>query len=239
MTNSFRKNRSFNFKRFSVDDGQAGMPVSTDGVLLGAWAHLHNTHRLLDIGTGTGLLALMCAQRKPQAQITAIDIDPHAIQAAQYNVNQSEWASRIQLLMGDILTLPFAEQFDTIICNPPYFNTGKSAQQQQRAIARHTATLSHSALLQRCTELLTPQGRAHFILPIQEGTLFIQQAELTGWYLHRLCHVQPTPNKTAHRMLIELTLTASECQPDHLLIRDQFGYSPEFTALTRDFYLKM
>lgn len=214
------------------------MPVSTDGVLLGAWTDVTKTHRLLDIGTGTGLLALMCAQRSPDCQIEAIDIDPHAIEAASFNFAQSPWSKRITLHQGDVLSYSFSACFDTIICNPPYFNNGEQAQLSQRATARHSDQLAHSALLSRCYELLTEQGTANFVLPITEGNQFIHLALKNNWYLSRVCHVQPTESKTVNRLLISLVKTPCQSEQQPLIIRKNNQYSNEFVALTRDFYLK-
>lgn len=107
------------------------MPVSTDGVLLGSWVNLSQDGNLLDIGTGTGLLSLMCAQRYPQCSIEAIDIDPHALDAAQINFSQSAWAKRLKLHQGDVLNFPCDKLFSAIICNPPYFNNGAKAQRRK------------------------------------------------------------------------------------------------------------
>lgn len=239
MTIKSQKSARFHFKQFSIEQGQAGMAVSTDGVILGAWANINQAQHILDIGTGTGLLALMCAQRQPNANITAIDIEPHAVAAAQHNVAQSPWHSRVTVMAGDILTHHLNRRFDAIICNPPYFNDGASSAQPQRATARHTQTLSHTDLLMRCSHLLQPEGRASFILPVTEGEQFIQQAQQLDWTVSRLCRVQPTSHKPVHRLLIELTRDAQPCQQSTLIIREQQDYHPQFITLTRDFYLKM
>ncbi|GAL19594.1 tRNA (adenine37-N(6))-methyltransferase TrmN6 [Vibrio maritimus] len=155
------------------------MPVSTDGVLLGAWARFHSSDTLLDIGTGTGLLTLMLAQRFIDAAITAVDIDETAIVDATYNIQHSPWHKRITVLLCDILAQPFEHTFDGIICNPPYFNSGETAKNSQRATARHTHTLSHEHLLDRCDKLLNKEGSASFVLPKVEGGA-----------IHRACQAQ-------------------------------------------------
>ncbi len=229
----------FAFKQFAIWDGKAGMPVSTDGVLLGAWADIDNKLNILDIGTGTGLLALMCAQRNPTAQITAMDIDANAISAAQANFNRSHWQPRLKLLQGDVLCLDIKQKFSAIICNPPYFTSGQTTDNQSRATARHHHSLPHQALLQRCQQLLTDTGCANFILPLEEGEQFIQQAQLIGFSLKRYCQVKTTANKSVQRLLIELSQQVVPCQYSELTIHAQQGYSAEFIALTQDFYLKM
>ncbi len=215
------------------------MPVSTDGVLLGSWVNLTQEGNLLDIGTGTGLLSLMCAQRYPQWSIEAIDIDPHALDAAQINFSQSAWAKRLKLHQGDVLNFPCDKLFSAIICNPPYFNNGAKAQDHSRATARHTVTLDHQALLDKCWQLLAADGSAHFILPITEGEQFIQAALTCGWQLKRRCDVQPNQHKPVHRLLIELSKQASTPEYQSLLISDNDGYSADFIQLTKAFYLNM
>ncbi|OLQ85613.1 tRNA (adenosine(37)-N6)-methyltransferase TrmM [Vibrio panuliri] len=239
MSKTFHKTKGFRFKQFTIDGGECGMPVSTDGVLLGAWSDLEGMHRILDIGTGTGLLALMCAQRQPSADIWAVDIEESAAVTAQLNVTHSPWSEQIRVELGDINTMTYPEPFDAVICNPPYFNNGEQSQSQQRATARHTGSLSHQALLARCKTLLHPQGRANFILPVVEGEAFIELAQKQGWSLTRLCRVKPTDNKAENRLLIELAQQGDQCQLEHLTIRNKNGYSDEFVALTKDFYLKM
>ncbi|CAH7044123.1 tRNA m(6)A37 methyltransferase [Vibrio chagasii] len=234
--------KSFNFKQFSIYGGKSGMPVSTDGVLLGAWVSLPQRSCVLDIGTGTGLLALMAAQRFEDASISAIDIDQHAIDAATVNIEQSPWPDRISLDHGSVLTADFPQRFDAIICNPPYFNSGEQAQQSQRATARHTDSLDHLALTQRCFEITTDAATASFILPTPEGEGFIKLAKQCGWYLAKRLDVKTTDKKPASRILFELSkdpACEADLQRESLTIHHQNGYSEAFIALTKDFYLKM
>lgn len=231
--------KKFQFKQFVIHGGQAGMPVSTDGILLGAWANVTEGGRLLDIGTGTGLLALMCAQRFPQLDITAIDIDKFAIETAKTNVRQSPWFDRIRIKQDNAETYVSQTPFTDIICNPPYFNAGETAKINQRAIARHTTTLRHNTLISQCHKLTTSTGQAHFILPINEGLLFIQIAEDTQWHLSRYWEVQPTPDKPVHRLLLSFTKQPVITEKQTLTIRGKNGYSDAFIQLTHAFYLKM
>ncbi|WP_194437410.1 tRNA1(Val) (adenine(37)-N6)-methyltransferase [Vibrio fluminensis] len=239
MNKKIHKTKGFSFKQFTIEGGECGMPVSTDGVLLGAWCNVSTASTILDIGTGTGLLALMCAQRQKNAIIWAVDIEESAAVTAQLNVANSPWAERIRVELGDINAVTYPTPFDVIICNPPYFNSGEQSHTQQRATARHTDTLSHLSLLARCKTLLSPQGRASFILPVVEGEAFIQLAQQQGWTLSRLCRVKPTESKVENRLLIELSQQMCQSNTQHLTIRGNLGYSAEFTALTQDFYLKM
>ncbi len=212
----------FTFKQFHVDDLGCGMPVSTDGVLLGAWAQYTNAERLLDIGTGTGLLALMSAQRFQDAAITAIDIDSTAIYDAKRSFAASGWSTRLTLLQGDVIKQNFSDHFTGIICNPPYFNSGEVSSNTQRATARHTHTLAHEQLLDRCHSLLTEEGQASFVLPTPEGEQFIAIAKQQGWHLTRLCRVQTTPKKPCHRLLFTAAVSIDDASGalalDHDLI---------------------
>ena len=245
MNNKNKPTKGFKFKQFAIEGGQCGMPVSTDGVLLGAWANIGHSPRILDIGTGTGLLALMCAQRNPNASIWAIDIDHSAAITAKINIVRSAWSQRITVEQKDILTAFYPEVFDAIICNPPYFTHGEQAKQQQRATARHTDSLSHQALLQRCHSLLREGGKASFVLPVVEGEAFLALAKTCGFTLTRRCAVKPTADKVENRLLIELSISSSDDevtdaeQDQSLIIRDKLGYTEDFVALTKDFYLKM
>ncbi len=239
MNNKKMKTKGFNFKQFSIEGGESGMPVSTDGVMLGAWIESPVDVKLLDIGTGTGLLALMCAQRFSQAQITAVDIESTAIEAADQNFVASPWQERLSAYHTDILTFTPPQLFQRIICNPPYFNSGEQSKQSQRATARHTDSLRHDALLKCCYQLLEEDGKASFVLPITEGEQFIELAQHQGWHLSRLCRVQPSEKKPVHRLLFELAKKPCATQESHLIIHSSNGYSDDFVQLTHEFYLKM
>ncbi|CAM3182972.1 tRNA1(Val) (adenine(37)-N6)-methyltransferase [Vibrio rarus] len=236
--------KNFQFKSFSIWGGNSGMPVSTDGVLLGAWSNIACSKKLIDIGTGTGLLSLMCAQRNPDIKITAIDIDEAAIASAHRNFAHSPWANRITLKHADVLE--YAQNnphlFDTIICNPPYFNSGEQASASQRAVARHTDNLPHLELLDCCEQLLTSTGKGSFILPTQEAEQFIDAATERHWQLTRLCKIKTTAKKNHSRYLFELQRTESklpEMEPSELIIQQNGRYTAQFIALTQSFYLKM
>ena len=235
----------FKFKQFAISAHDAGMAVSTDGVLLGAWNSLNGVESVLDIGTGTGLLALMTAQRNPHASIVAIDVEPSAIQAATHNIEISPWAQRIELYQQDVtaLTLPALSLpnagADCIICNPPYFDAGESSKNAARASARHTVTLSHTRLAKACQRLLNEGGHASFILPHSEGLRFIDNLKDTGMSLSRITYVKTTPTKPVSRLLIECTKQDAKTYESQLVIQKNGHYSDAFIDLTRAFYLKM
>ncbi len=239
MTKSNIETKGFTFKQFTIYAGNSGMPVSTDGVLLGAWAQAPEDGNLLDIGTGTGLLALMCAQRYSRLSIDAVEIETAALSIARKNFAASPWSQRLHLQQGDILALTFAQRFDAIICNPPYFNSGQTSEKIPRATARHTLTLDHQSLLWRCHALLKPDGKASFILPLTEGEQFIELAHQCGLHLTRCCRVKPSDKKPCHRLLLELSHSQAACQYEELVIQNSAGYTAQFITLTKNFYLKM
>lgn len=253
-------NKGFKFKQFSIERQDCGMPVSTDGVLLGAWTVAGEKDKVLDIGTGTGLLSLMMAQRFNAIEITAIDIDKSAIAAAKYNVAKSPWHTRISIEHRDITNWQSLQTFDTIICNPPYFTNGQSAQNQARATARHTEQLSFSALIEAVYLRLNDKGAAHFILPTQAAADFILKAKDKGLTCTRLLSIRTTPDKPISRQLFSLQKSNDDFDepledcfeyfPRHeakclldtaktLCIEQNKQYSRDFVNLTKDFYLKM
>lgn len=242
--------KDFTFKQFHINAFDCGMPVSTDGILLGAWADIQESRHILDIGSGSGLLSIMCAQRNAIAEITGVEIESNAFQATSKNYNKSPWKQRLHSIHIDIKD--FVEQsitegtrFESIICNPPYFNDGEQAHDKQRAIARHTSTLSHSDLLKYCELLLEDNGKAHLVLPKKEGEAFIKLLSEPRYNnqlkLMRLTDVKTTFNKPVSRILIELIKQKAqpEIKREQIIIHNEDTYSAEFIRLTKDFYLKM
>ncbi|MGF1685562.1 methyltransferase [Photobacterium japonica] len=237
--------KGFTFKQFHVNDHGCGMPVSTDGVLLGAWATLTPRGPMLDIGCGSGLLALMIAQRTQldaPAAITAIDIDTGAVTAATLNFAASPWAERLHAQHADLAAWTAqqpAASFHSIVCNPPYFNSGEQAHCQARATARHTDSLSHATLLASLSHLLSEHGTASLILPEYEGQRLMAVAADHQLYCTQVCEVRSTATKPISRLLIALSHSPQTCEYSTLTIHEADRYSAHFTALTQDFYLKM
>lgn len=230
----------FTFKQFTIHHDRCAMKVGTDGVLLGAWTDLHSSSRILDIGTGTGLIALMLAQRNPEAFITAIDIDMEAVEQAHGNIQSSPWKNRVEVIQQDICTFIPNALFDTIVSNPPYFIDSLKCTDIQRNTARHTDTLDAEHLLSKVAELLTPNGRFSLILPADQTNDLLRLAAIHGLYPSRHTAVITRPGLAPKRILIEFRKKKETLQTNELVIElERHIYSEDYIALTKDFYLKM
>ncbi|WP_028117040.1 tRNA1(Val) (adenine(37)-N6)-methyltransferase [Ferrimonas senticii] len=229
---------AFTFKQFHVDDHGCGMAVSTDGVLLGAWAALPDSGTVLDIGTGSGLLALMAAQRCG-CPITAIELDAEACVQAKANVAASPWPQRIDVQHID--ANQHRQQVAAIVCNPPYFGSGERTQKSQgRALARHQDGLTLSQLLECCQRLLTATGFASVILPDNEAQQLIQLLPSKQLHLQRQCLVKTTERKPVQRQLLTFGKQPQPLHSEQLTVHRADGrYSDAFIALTDDFYLQL
>jgi len=235
-------NPYFSFKQFTVYHHLCAMKVGIDGVLLGAWTNVENVDKILDIGTGTGLIALMLAQRS-NAIIDAIDIEQSAILQANENFVQSPWKNRIfakKISLQDF-SKNTTECYDLIVSNPPYFVNSTKTPNENRTNARHTDSLTHEALIENSILLLKPTGRICIILPVNEGLHCVDYAESKGLFCTKLVTVYPKPNVIAKRLLIEFRLQFSERIDSEIVIESnvRHQYSPEFSNLAKDFYLKL
>lgn len=233
-------NSWFRFKQFTVEQNKTAMKVGTDGVLLGAWTTVDGTRRILDVGTGTGLIALMLAQRNSKARIVAIDIDNAAVEQATENFINSPWKERLNASLVDFKDFPLeGETFDLIVSNPPFFKESLKPALKSRALARHDHLLSHEVLIDKSAELLTDDGRLCVILPYVEGSVFIALAAKKGLFCSRKTNVFPKPDSEIKRLLLEFSRIKSEFVEERLVIEDKgrHGYSKEYLSLTGDYYL--
>lgn len=216
------------------------MKVGTDGVLLGAWVALGDTdRRLLDVGTGTGVIALMLAQRAPAARITALDIDAACVRQARANADRSPWGGRVATCCTPVQEYRSEEPFDLVVSNPPYYDRSLLPPDAGRTTARHTVALTHGELIAAACRLLTPAGRLAVILPAAESQRFCAQAH--GWLaLLRLTEVWSTPRSGVKRCLMEFVRgDAAALRSDRLVIEQAPGrFTEEYRRLTGDFYLK-
>jgi len=210
--------------------------------LLGAWANTLGAGRMLDIGTGTGLIALMLAQKNASAQIDAIEIDRDACDEAAFNVQQTDWSSRIKLFCQSFqeYTSETEKKYDLIVSNPPFFGNGVKAPDETRAQARHADALPLDVLISGAVNLLQENGRIALVLPIDQLQEVENLAKLNGLFLARLCRVKPNPVKPDFRILIELSKKQVPFQEENLMIEFEkhHDYTPDYRELTKDYYLK-
>ena len=215
------------------------MKVGTDGVLLGTWANVDLSEHILDIGTGTGLIALMLAQRS-EADIDAIDIDADACEQAKENAEKSPFRERIKVFHSPLNQYKSNTQYDLIVSNPPYFMDSLKCPDGKRSLARHTDTLSLDDLVEDSMNLLSPVGKLALIIPFDQRDLIISIAKKNGLFVTRETHVLPTPQAAPKRLLIELSKLEATPQQTYLTIEiERHQYTEEFIRLAKDFYLKM
>ncbi len=235
-----RKDR-FYFKQFEVKHSESAMKVGFDGILLGAWCDIDRNKLILDVGTGTGLIALMIAQRNNNAMISAIEPDWDSYVEANVNFINSPWKSRIVLKNQplQVFAKDTKTKFDHIVCNPPYFLDGPKSKGERKAKARHAIDLTFEDLLSCSKSLLVKNGKLSIILPPNEGQKLIDKAKKMNFYVQRICEVF-TKNKV-ERMLISFSLIDDLPKSKSLLnIYTPGGdYTQEYINLVKDFYLKM
>lgn len=231
------KSNGFQFKQFFVAHDKCAMKVNTDGILLGAVADIRGANHILDLGTGTGLVAMMLAQRSDEnCHIFALELEPNAYQQAVENVENSQWANRIQVVQGDVMTAEFSLKFDLIVSNPPYFSDSLKTRNEARDLAR-TTVQSHLAWLEKAQNWLTKTGKITFILPFEAGEKLIAESALCCVEKWAICTKAGNAPK---RMIATFSPNFTACNERTLAIYDQqHRYIEEFKALTHDFYLKM
>lgn len=236
------RGKGFTFKQFHINHSKCAMKVGTDGTLIGAWASIpYEQCAILDIGTGTGLIAIMAAQRALQAQVVGIDIDSDCIEQARENVAASPWNERISIIHRALQEFTSSKGFDVIISNPPYFVDSLLSPDDKRSTARHTTSLSFNDLCNGVERLLAQDGTFALILPPAEAERFLSVAR-GRLFLTRRCDVWSTPDSGIKRVMMELQKQPPKELPqiEKLIIEDSgpMGYSAEYRQLTRDFYLK-
>ena len=232
----------FTFKQFKIHQDRTAMKVGTDGVLLGAWVDVTGVKRVLDIGTGTGLIALMIAQRAPEALIDAVDIDPDACEQAGENVKMSPWSDRVKVFHSSLEEFAgkSSEKYDLIVCNPPYFIGSKKSKEKQRRLARHADTLTPGDLFRFGAGLLTEEGRLGMIFPFENKQLLLSKAEDNGLYPERILNVRHNSEKDFVRVLISFSkIQMGTVEETDIAVETgkRHEYTEEFSRLVRDFYL--
>ncbi len=231
---------AFQFKQFTVYQDLAAMKVGTDGVLLGAWANFDKAKNILDIGTGTGLIALMAAQRNSNAQISAIEIDEQAYEQAKYNFEISPWKNRLQAFHTSLQNYKTTQKYDVIISNPPYFDETVQAKDQARQMARNTQSLSLKELLFYSSKLLKNNGQLFLVLPKSKESQLIDLAKSKGLFINHIVDVQGTKDSPIKRILVELSRHQNDYIRSGLIVEiSRHNYTQDYINLTKDFYLKM
>jgi tRNA1Val (adenine37-N6)-methyltransferase len=236
-----KRNSTFRFKQFTIDHSKASMKVGTDGVLLGAWANIEGAKYILDIGTGSGVIALMLAQRTPDdVKIVGVDIEASDVEQARENVSNSPWKEKVEVFCSPIQSWTSTYKFDLIVSNPPFFINSFEPPDKKRVQSRHTSTLSHTDLLSSSVLLLKPSGRLVVILPTVEGIEFMKAGASLGLSCSRLYSFRPRKNKPVERWLIELTLGDAELLKGEIIMYEEgIELTDGYKMLTRDFYFKI
>jgi tRNA1Val (adenine37-N6)-methyltransferase len=234
-------NTHFQFKYFTVNQQGAAMKVGTDGVLLGAWTPVANCSRIVDIGTGTGLLALMCAQRNALATIDAVEIDASAAVQAKANFDLSPWGNRLTVHHADVCEFAnrAIEKYDLAICNPPFFVGSLHAPDKSRTTARHDLYLPLTDLSVAVVKLLTHNGRFAVVLPPEQlGALVLIMKDI-GFYPSNCLNIHPTPTKPVKRVLALFVRGDGATLAEDLIVETngRHVYSEDYKLLTKGFYL--
>jgi tRNA1Val (adenine37-N6)-methyltransferase len=235
-------NSWFRFKQFKINQDRTAMKVGTDGVLLGAWTDVANAKRVLDIGTGTGLIALMIAQRNSEAVVDAIDIDEHACGQAEENAAASPWWERVKVTHSSLEQ--FAEntddKYDLIVCNPPYFINSKRSDDEKRRLARHADELTLEHLFRASAVLLADTGRMGIVFPFVDKDKVIKAAARNGLHPEKILNVKHNEEKQPVRVLISFSKERNVFAGEKDIAIEtgvRHNYTKEFSDLVRDFYL--
>lgn len=236
-------NSWFRFKQFTIQQKESAMKVGTDSVVLGAWISIQKANTILDVGTGTGILALMLAQRS-SALIDAVESNKSACLEAVKNVKSSPWHDRIRVIESSFQDFWNVKkmaglEYDLIISNPPYYSNSLPAKTFERTLARHSNTLTVSELLKGVNVLLKPHGRLGLVMPYPDGKQFIAVAKERGFYCNRLLKLRSRQGRPVKRLLMELSRQEMELETQYLVISEsgQNQYTKDYIEMTKDFYL--
>lgn len=229
---------TFRFRQFEVRNRDSALKVGTDAVLLGAAMTIFPSDRTaLDIGTGTGVIALMAAQRSGDCKITGIDIDQASADEAAVNFKNSSWADRLTAICTPLSGFKPEDKFDLIFSNPPYYDSSLENPDRREAAARHTGSLSHRDILAFAADNLTAAGRLSLILPSESLHSLRRCAVSFGLHPFRLLHISTTPNKPPRRVIAEFSTMKSVEKEDFLTLSTAGEKTAEYRLLTQDFYL--
>jgi tRNA1Val (adenine37-N6)-methyltransferase len=232
-------NNYFNFKQFTIRQEKSAFKVGTDGVLIGAIADISKAETILDIGSGTGLISLMLAQRS-EALITGIEPDSESCSQSMENVGHSPWHNRIKIVNTDLQNFfPGTGIFDLIVSNPPYFTDSLKNPDPRKSAARHNDSLSTDELLKGVVRLMKDSGRFLVIMPYVEGNIFIAEANKYGLFCNGIVKIRPLPGAEIRRLI--LTFEKIKKNPVEKFLTIEHGrheYTEDYINLTKEFYLK-
>jgi tRNA1Val (adenine37-N6)-methyltransferase len=230
---------SFRFKQFTIQQDRCALKVGTDGVLFGAWVHYEGAKRILDIGTGTGVLALIAAHRNATASVDAVEIDDASAEQAMENAQASPWADRVRVHRMDVRRMHTTEPFDLIICNPPYYAGYSSSPDARIGLAKHSDELLFPELMEAVDRLLTSDGRLAVIIPLNREKEFLRGSARIGLAPVRRCEVRYVAHRPPKRVLLELDRSGTAVTDEELTIEatGPFDYTPEYRALISDLML--
>lgn len=229
----------FKFKKFSLDDSKSAMKLGTDAVLLGAFVKAANAKLILDIGTGSGIIALMTAQ-KSSADIHAIDIDEDSFFQAKDNFNNSKWSDKFTAFNISLqkYSLKTKLKYDLIVCNPPFFINSLKSIDKRKNISKHNDLLSFDDLISGTKKLLSPKGNFSIILPFNESLIFTEKATKNLLFANKSISIKPKTNKAVNRVIMNFSFYQTTPLLETLTIRNNDNtYTAEYIELTKDFYL--
>lgn len=227
----------FKFKHFTVQQSDSAMKVGTDAMVLGAFVDTSNKDHLLDVGTGTGVLSLMIAQKNESIEVTAIDIDKAAVQEASLNFRNSNWSNRLTAIHNDFLSHDFEGQYDLIVSNPPFFSTTNENNHARKAQARHVSSLEIKPFIEKVNSLLQEDGHFWLILPYSDYEQWFLQFEECGLNAARKIDIIGKEGNDPIRCVFELVKSSITTQNERFCIRNlDNSYSDEYVALTKEFH---
>ena len=232
----------FRCKQFTVHHDQCAMKIGTDAILLGAWAAAVEPQRILDIGTGSGIIALMLAQRFPAANVTALEIDAAACDQARGNFAASLFCDRLTLTRSAVQDFYPSHNFDLIVCNPPYFDRNSKPSDSARTMARHSDSLPLIELAAAASRLMGPGGVLNVILPIAQALAFASTATVHDLHCHCVCAVRPTPTSPPKRQLLGFSNRPPEqdvCAQEIVTEVARHQYSDDYRRLAKEFLLRL
>jgi tRNA1Val (adenine37-N6)-methyltransferase len=235
-------NKSFQFKQFNIQQHKTAMKVGTDGVLLGAWVSLGKPFSVLDIGAGTGLIALMMAQRSDAELIDAIEINDEAYEQAVENFESSDWGDRLFCYHASLQEFSdeIDDKYDLIISNPPFYTSTYKELSKERALARHSESLPSHELLNNVVKLMSENGSCAFIIPCEAADNFIALAKENKLFPFRITQVKGNLNSPVKRTLLQFSFFEKAIETSELIIEiERHKYTSDYIELVKDFYLKM